>query len=250
MRDMFLQNGFNDFLSKPIEISKLSEIMEKWIPAAKRRAGPDISPNQPPFDLKLKGLELKELALEGLDLAAGLSRVGGSREQYLNVLEMFGRDAATRYSLLGQMSAEAEMPALTTQFHALKSGLANIGADQLSQRSARLEEASRCEDAAFIHLNFAPFLEALARLVSLIKDSLAAARPEGGEREAGLARTAMTRLKEALEGENIGGINQELQALQALPLDRDTLETTAAIAELVLRAEFTGAAYVIGNHLK
>jgi signal transduction histidine kinase/FixJ family two-component response regulator len=36
MREMFLANGFNDFLAKPLEISKLNEIMERWIPPEKR----------------------------------------------------------------------------------------------------------------------------------------------------------------------------------------------------------------------
>jgi CheY-like chemotaxis protein len=36
MREMFLQNGFSDYLPKPIEMSKLHEIMEKWTPEAKR----------------------------------------------------------------------------------------------------------------------------------------------------------------------------------------------------------------------
>ncbi|MDR0758600.1 MAG: response regulator [Treponema sp.] len=36
MREMFLSKGFNDYLSKPIEISRLNEIVEKWIPAQKR----------------------------------------------------------------------------------------------------------------------------------------------------------------------------------------------------------------------
>jgi PAS domain S-box-containing protein len=37
MREMFLANGFDDFLPKPVEISKLNEFMEKWIPVEKRR---------------------------------------------------------------------------------------------------------------------------------------------------------------------------------------------------------------------
>jgi signal transduction histidine kinase/CheY-like chemotaxis protein len=36
MREMFLSKGFNDYLSKPIEISRLNELMEKWIPPHKR----------------------------------------------------------------------------------------------------------------------------------------------------------------------------------------------------------------------
>jgi signal transduction histidine kinase/CheY-like chemotaxis protein len=37
MREMFLQNGFSDYLSKPIEIAKLNEIIEKWIRRRKQK---------------------------------------------------------------------------------------------------------------------------------------------------------------------------------------------------------------------
>jgi CheY-like chemotaxis protein len=36
MREMFLENDFDDYLTKPIEISKLNEIMKRWIPKEKR----------------------------------------------------------------------------------------------------------------------------------------------------------------------------------------------------------------------
>jgi len=36
-REMFLQSGFNDFLSKPIEVNKLNDLLKKWIPADKQK---------------------------------------------------------------------------------------------------------------------------------------------------------------------------------------------------------------------
>jgi CheY-like chemotaxis protein len=36
-KEMFLQNGFNDFLSKPIDTIKLNAVLEKWIPKGKRQ---------------------------------------------------------------------------------------------------------------------------------------------------------------------------------------------------------------------
>jgi len=36
MREMFISNGFNDFLAKPIDISKLDEILVRWIAKEKR----------------------------------------------------------------------------------------------------------------------------------------------------------------------------------------------------------------------
>ena len=36
MREMFLEKGFNDYLSKPVELAKLNGIMDVWIPAHKK----------------------------------------------------------------------------------------------------------------------------------------------------------------------------------------------------------------------
>jgi CheY-like chemotaxis protein len=37
-KEMFLSNGFNDFLSKPIDTIKLNAILGKWIPKEKQEA--------------------------------------------------------------------------------------------------------------------------------------------------------------------------------------------------------------------
>ncbi|MDR2123704.1 MAG: response regulator [Desulfovibrio sp.] len=49
MREMFLANGFSDFLSKPIDAQALDAVLARWIPADKRRAaapapGADATP--------------------------------------------------------------------------------------------------------------------------------------------------------------------------------------------------------------
>jgi DNA-binding response OmpR family regulator len=36
MREMFLDNGFDDFLTKPIQIKTLEEIMTRWVPESYR----------------------------------------------------------------------------------------------------------------------------------------------------------------------------------------------------------------------
>ena len=36
LKEMFIENGFNDFLAKPIDISKLDEILGRWIPKEKQ----------------------------------------------------------------------------------------------------------------------------------------------------------------------------------------------------------------------
>ena len=36
IREMLLESGFNDFLSKPIDTAKLNDVLEKWLPDSKR----------------------------------------------------------------------------------------------------------------------------------------------------------------------------------------------------------------------
>ena len=36
-REMFLENGFNDFLLKPIDTVRLNTVLEQWIPREKQR---------------------------------------------------------------------------------------------------------------------------------------------------------------------------------------------------------------------
>jgi len=40
MREMFLSNGFNDFLAKPIGTAELDTLLQKWIPAEKQQSPP------------------------------------------------------------------------------------------------------------------------------------------------------------------------------------------------------------------
>jgi CheY-like chemotaxis protein len=39
MKNMFLENGFNDYLSKPIDVVKLDEVVRNWIPESKMTPG-------------------------------------------------------------------------------------------------------------------------------------------------------------------------------------------------------------------
>ena len=41
MKELFKQNGFNDFLAKPIDVFKLDKVLERWIPAAKKESAKD-----------------------------------------------------------------------------------------------------------------------------------------------------------------------------------------------------------------
>jgi signal transduction histidine kinase/CheY-like chemotaxis protein len=247
VREMFLENGFNDFLSKPIEIARLDAVLSHWIPKEKRRDAPSAVKTKTQAG---KAAQLPKI--EGVDIAAGLSQVGGSEERYRSLLDVFRQDAEQRLALLDAPVLSGDLKAFTTDVHALKSALANIGANALSKSAALLESAGHRGDGAFIRQNLEQFRIGLGNLNSWIDKALAEARScnttenenqgvAGSEQEV----LALARLKAALETGDLDGMDIALSTLQSLPLAAGRREAVSKLIGLVLVSEFEKALDVL-----
>jgi signal transduction histidine kinase/CheY-like chemotaxis protein len=260
MKEMFLENGFNDFLSKPIETARLDALLKKWIPVGKRRKARENSE----ISTSAEAPPLPEIA--GVDAAAGLARIGGDHRRYLDLLEAFCRDALAALARLekeaGEESKEeaqkesdnASLRSFTTLVHALKSALANIGADALSQAAALLEKAGREAELAVIRDSLPSFREELAALTTRIEELTAAARAGDDEKQARPELPefgeTLARLRNALEAKDLEAVDSALAKLQALPLAGKTRATVSGIADFVLNAEFGKATNMIASFFK
>jgi signal transduction histidine kinase/DNA-binding NarL/FixJ family response regulator len=232
MREMFLQNGFNDFLSKPIEISKLNEIIERWIPKEKKmkRERRSRVPASPPET---------GIKIEGIDASRGLALTGGSAERYIAVLKLYCRDAEKRIEILSSVPDESGLAAFITQVHALKSASASIGAASLSEKAAMLEDAGKRGDVAAISEKLDEFREELSLIVERIRSVLPLKEEGGGE--AVLDKTALLRLKEALKAEDIGNVDRLIAELNGKPLGGVVRDALSKISDLALVGEFKEA---------
>jgi CheY-like chemotaxis protein len=238
MREMFLESGFNDFFSKPIEVPKLDALLKKWIPAKKRRDVPEEGENAP--ETVAPESAIPEIA--GVDVAAGIARIGGSHSRYTSLLEIFRRDAQAGSALLEKEPDDGALRAFITRAHGLKTTLVNIGAKDLSQTAALLEKAGRDGDMAVIRDTLPQFREELATLTARIAEVLAHPRPRDGEEEQGdLTVEALTRLLKALEAKDIDAIYSELPRLQSLPLTGEQREAVGEIVDFILTPDFQKA---------
>ncbi|MDR1650435.1 MAG: response regulator, partial [Synergistaceae bacterium] len=238
MREKFLQSGFDDYLAKPIEISKLNAVVEKWMPREKRvksipRAA-YIDAEPAPFEI------------EGLDTARGTAMTGGTAEGYLKVLRLYRRDADERLVLLRKfardvrdfLSDDSSLSLFITQVHALKSASASIGAPEISRDAAELEAAGKNGGIEFIESALGKFCD---RLSSLTERIGAAVPPEsGGEGAAGSNGEILRRLKDALAAEDVRAADRILAELQRAP-DALAAESLSKISDCVLVSDFRGA---------
>jgi len=150
-KEMFLLNEFNDFISKPIDIQKMIEILINWLPKEKvtqikkiennAQSGSSGDKNNKSSSLTAEALK-KLSGIEDLDINAGLSYIGQNQEGYIGILKYFSENCKTYIDELNLTWKEENWGHYANKAHALKGVLANIGADALSKWAAKLEKAS------------------------------------------------------------------------------------------------------------
>jgi CheY-like chemotaxis protein len=82
MKEIFLEKGFSDYLSKPIETTKLDEVMSRWIPPEKR-IKTDAGIKRETFSGDT------ELWIPGVNTQKGIAMTGGTEAGYRKVLVQF-----------------------------------------------------------------------------------------------------------------------------------------------------------------
>jgi CheY-like chemotaxis protein len=162
-KELFLDNGFNDFLSKPIDTVKMNAVLERWIPAAKKKS---LAVKN---DTVQEHADGQEIEIEGLDAKKGLAMTGGKVTFYNHILALFRKDAEDRLPLLQTVPEANALLPFVTQVHALKGTSASIGAMEVSALAAELETAGKAGDTALIKKQLPVFAERLAKLVEGIR---------------------------------------------------------------------------------
>ena len=170
-REMFLENGFDDFLSKPVDTIKLNEILEKYIPKNKQ-----IDPADPvaPVIDDNKTSRKKDLGFEidGLDVAKGILRSGGKIELYLKTLTAFCKDGVAGVKAINNSLKKGDISLYTTHIHGIKSAATFAGAAKLAKTAHILELAGEKEDMTYIEKHTPEFISSLEILISNIQKEL------------------------------------------------------------------------------
>jgi CheY-like chemotaxis protein len=242
MKEMFIEKGFNDYLSKPIEIAKLDKILSRWIPLEKqRKLGARAAPALQEANFLPQ--------ISGVDAARGIAATGGSVEGYKRVLAVFKKDAENRLALLKEPPAQPELPAFITQAHALKSASASIGAAELASRAAALENAGKAGDMDAVNAGLPAFYALLKDTAQSIQAALGEraqapeAEPAAETRDSSV--TLFRALLAALETQKVEAIDSILLELEKAPVDAALKSGIEAVSDAVLMVDFEQAIKII-----
>jgi len=213
VKEMFIAEGLNDYLAKPIEISKLSEILARWIPKEKQLFTTNVYTAE----------ETAEFAIPGIKVSDGITQAGGNVKNYLDILEVYAIDSDKSLQEIVRCYKAGDIKTLTIFAHALKSASANIGAEKITSLAAGLEAAGRSGDTAFIDKNTEPFINELRALVFDITHFLKNNKEEtiAGEKTADFEflRESLRKIGDNLEIVSIEAVEESIEELYTYKWD-------------------------------
>jgi CheY-like chemotaxis protein len=154
--DIFMANGFDGFISKPIDIRELNESLNIFV---RDRQPPDV--------------------VKAARAAYGAAVVANREVSYVNpeLVKIFTNDAEKAIAILQSYEtndtySSDELQKYTINVHALKSALANIGETKLADFAKDLEQEGRNSNTAFIIEKTSAFLAELRAVVDRLKSGM------------------------------------------------------------------------------
>jgi CheY-like chemotaxis protein len=251
IREEFLSNGFNDFLSKPIETIKLNVILERWIPKEKRI----IVTRDAGSAVVEKDLTASDaITIDGLDVKKGVFLSGGTMDGFLETLAIFCKDGYEKIDDINACLKSGNLKLYTVHVHALKSASANVGAAALSESAEALEMAGEREDLAYIRSHTPAFISSLELILRRIFDALAVHKEKNGGENAFQNTDLLIRelviLKEALENLDAGAMNESIEILQKMKQKDNFGSVIDDISGKILVAEYDEAVESVKSLLK
>lgn len=148
IKEMFIQEGLNDFIAKPIEVRILVSKLKRWLPKAKLK-NINTKNTQAGKENRIQPQEEPAPVIQDLDTASALKLLG-SAKLFWNVLRDYYHTIPKKHTLIKQYADEKDWHSYTIEVHALKSASKQIGANKLAEDAAELEAAGHALNEALI----------------------------------------------------------------------------------------------------
>ncbi|MCI8834659.1 MAG: response regulator [Ruminococcus sp.] len=161
-REMFKNEGFTEFIPKPIERSVLERALRRMLPKQCIQNHAEVSTGEAkaesedvPIKTECGDVPVKEepddlFAKAGINREMGLAYCSGEEEFYLEMLQMFCDQSEEKKKEIIALYEAGNWTDYAVKVHALKSTSLTIGAERLSEYAKTLEMAGKRGDVDFI----------------------------------------------------------------------------------------------------
>lgn len=229
-KEFYLDAGFEDYLSKPIEPEKLEDMLIAYLP--KELVYLTEETNDPVAEAEsLQAINEESLIDMGINAAQGLKYMGGSRFLYEKVLRDFREILLEKEEQLKIMLNKGDVSGYAIIVHALKGNARNVGADELADEAFELEKKSKAGSLEEVEVR-SPILFGMMHTLGenldryLTSDVFIKEEPKEEPQEKGMLseeewKEKLLLLNKCLDEFDSEGIEQSIQELKQYDLSED-----------------------------
>ena len=149
-REMFFKEGMNDFVAKPVNFRDLAKQVLKWIPTHYILEEESSDENEETSS--------EMIQIEGINVAAALELMG-TEELFFSILKEYYRTIRKKSNAIEEHFEKEDWKNYTIEVHALKSSSRQVGALELGDFAASLEQAGKDGDIGTIKAHTKELLE-------------------------------------------------------------------------------------------
>lgn len=234
-KQMFLSEGMDDFVAKPIEVRTIVSKVRQWLPESMIEKG-RAKTVETTGETTLETTAEEELPVIGdLDIEAALKLIG-SRTIYFTILEKYYKAIGTKADIIRNAEKTENIDTYTIEVHALKSSSKQIGAMELSAAAAELEKAGKEKNLAAIHADTAALLEKYLSYEPVIRPFVKVqedAAEDTVELNIEELKELMDRLKAACDELDMDGMEAITKEMGRFSFDSENAEFFARVQEHV-----------------
>lgn len=228
-REQYVAAGFDDYLTKPVDSSKLEEMMMEYLPGDKiirkqekeQDSGTDAEAGTEPEGMKdpVSQADTDRLEIlqncEEIDVSAGIHN-SGSVEGYLSMIKIFYDSLEEKLSEIESFYESGDFKGYTIKVHALKSSARIIGAEEIGEDAQKLEAAGKRDDLDYIRAHHGVFLSRCRKLNEKLSESCMEAEESIGKAQISeeMLKSAYEEIRQAAEDMNIDRLEEILKQLE------------------------------------
>ncbi len=249
-REGYIKEGFDDYLSKPIDAVKLEEMILQFLPADKIQE-PDGDTEESEEDNKEIPEELKALSGTAIDVAQGMKN-SGTLEAYMPLLKMFYESIEDRADEIEGYYENGNMKDYVIKVHALKSSARIIGAESFAVEAQEIENAGKSSDEGYINSHHSDFMskyrsfkETLSKIFPKVDEAGENANKPEADPE--LMREVFSELKAASDDMDCDRIESIFAEMEEFRIPSDQAKAYAKIREAAAKYDYDKIAEIIGG---
>ena len=162
---MFLENGFQDFLSKPVSISKIDAALRKWIMKETHESESENFASDSDGLSVLGAADSGDIKIPGINENLGLSLYDGDAEMFIDIMLSFAENIPDELDKMREVS-EDNLRDYAINAHTVKGSAASIGAQNLTEFARKMEFSAKDGDLPAILAENQDFINQTETLIS------------------------------------------------------------------------------------